>query len=87
MHLLNAKDKRTMTKTTTPKRVQWIGEVTKCDICDVPIDKHFVDGRMKFGGWALMCIPCHSQSGVGFGEGCGQQYARFPDGKFYKTKG
>jgi hypothetical protein len=42
---------------------------------------------MKFGGWALMCIPCHSQSGVGFGEGCGQQYARFPDGKFYKTKG
>ena len=54
---------------------KWIGEKPKkCDICPGPIEGHFVDGKTIDGPWALMCLRCHKDIGVGLGIGKGQKY-------------
>lgn len=60
--------------------VRWFGE-TECDFCeklrqDPDLKKHewFVDGKTKFGPWALMCPKHFKQYGVGLGTGKGQKY-------------
>lgn len=68
--------------------VIWSGDPEVCDICKAPIlDTGFVDGRTRFGPWALMCHNCHEVHGVGLGTGKGQDY--MPDGKgnFVKIEG
>jgi hypothetical protein len=46
----------------------------KCDICEKSITKVVVDGKMKFGPWAYMCLDCFEKYGVGLGIGKGQKY-------------
>ncbi len=48
----------------------------KCDICKSPLDKavFFVDGKTVFGPWATMCQACHTQHGLGLGQGKGQMF-------------
>ena len=54
---------------------EWTGSaISDCQICSRPVGKSFVDGRTKGGPWAIMCIDCHDQCGVGLGLGCGQKY-------------
>jgi hypothetical protein len=50
---------------TTPK---------KCDVCGAHLGASFVDGRIQQGPWAIMCLPCHYDQGVGLGTGRGQRY-------------
>lgn len=45
-----------------------------CDICGRNCGTTHVDGKTKFGPWATMCISCHTQVGVGFGTGKGQEF-------------
>lgn len=66
----------------------WEGTLPeRCEICrmkmtDQPELKRvngvshavFVDGRLKRGGWALMCFVCHTHWGTGLGLGNGQMY-------------
>lgn len=34
----------------------------------------FVDGKTRYGPWAIMCVACHEKHGVGLGTGRGQKY-------------
>jgi len=52
----------------------------KCDICHKEVEE-YVDGRTIMGPWANMCLPCHSDNGVGFGTGLGQKYPKVVDKK------
>jgi len=59
---------------------KWLSKFDKCDICGGDIKGHeefFVDGKTKFGPWALMCPDCFLEHGTGIGLGKGQKY----DGK------
>ena len=69
------------------ERIQWWGRgFPKCDLCIVPIEDKFVDGKTKRGGpWALMCPWCHEIAGVGLGVGRGQLYHKAENGKFFKV--
>lgn len=52
----------------------WQGDPPhKCDLCQTEIDA-FVDGRTQKGFWAIMCVFCALEYGVGLGEGKGQLY-------------
>lgn len=55
---------------------KWLGEVGRCQNCgdELKVFPNFIDGRTKFGPWALLCPPCHAEIGVGIGLGKGQRY-------------
>jgi len=54
---------------------KWYGVMPKrCDICDGELKEAFIDGRTKVGFWAIMCLACHKEFGVGLGTGKGQKY-------------
>lgn len=70
------------------KMKYWNGsKIESCNLCEEPIDDCFIDGRMRRGSWAIMCLPCHALDGVGLGEGRGQLYRKQDDGKFLKVRG
>ena len=71
------------------KKVYWTGTPpAKCDICQGPINTCFVDGKMRAGPWANMCLSCHKAHGVGLGTGRGQLYWLEPKGEqFSKVEG
>jgi hypothetical protein len=51
-----------------------------CDICkESVVGKKFIDGKTTMGPWALMCVECSREYGVGLGTGRGQLYG--PDRK------
>lgn len=55
---------------------KWYGVTPKqCDVCSGKLTTAFVDGRTKTGFWAIMCLPCHKEFGVGLGVGKGQRYS------------
>jgi hypothetical protein len=57
----------------------WLGSMV-CDFCQKSVvGKKFVDGRTTSGPWAVMCIECSREHGVGLGTGSGQLYG--PDRK------
>ena len=59
---------------------------THCDLCAVPIQDSFIDGR-TIGAWAFMCVRCHEIHGRGLGTGRGQQYQRGADLRFRRVAG
>lgn len=60
---------------TTPAAQKWIGtRPERCQICHDPLRSSFVDGKTKWGPWALMCGTCHRSFGCGLGLGKGQIY-------------
>ena len=69
-----------------PQPVYWIGSrPDACDCCYRPVDYFFVDGRTRFGPWAIMCSDCEPRVGTGVGEGRGQRFERQSDGRYLKT--
>ena len=55
---------------------KWYGTVpTQCEICGEALTNAFIDGRIKVGFWATMCLACHKEVGVGLGVGRGQRYS------------
>jgi len=55
----------------------WNGDTPdKCDVCGAKLGTVFVDGKVKFGSWGIMCFTCHRSHGVGLGTGKGQKYKR-----------
>lgn len=66
----------------------WTGAVSdKDDFGDTIIDE-FIDGRTKDGPWAIMTTTSWAAHGVGrLGEGYGQRYELFSDGKWRKMEG
>lgn len=76
--------------------VYWAGRPPRCcDICKTLFggghhDKDheiFVDGRMRDGRWAIMCLTCHIKVGVGLGIGKGQMYLLQSDGRYQQMAG
>ena len=66
----------------------WMGSApTKCDLCDEPLGKDFVDGQTRTGQWGILCPQCHHDEGRGLGVGRGQQYLRTPEDKWLKVDG
>lgn len=66
----------------------WEGESPECcDGCGKPILNIFIDGKTRFGLWAIMCLDCYNELGTGLGQGLGQQYWKDPDGRFSKVEG
>ena len=63
---------------------KWMSRAPKgCDICNREFietdgwylnDDWFVDGRTKFGPWAIICKQCFPFVGTGLGLGKGQKY-------------
>jgi hypothetical protein len=52
----------------------WYGSKV-CDFCKRDVSGiKFVDGKTVHGPWALMCMDCYRDHGMGFGTGRGQQY-------------
>lgn len=63
----------------------WIAPVPEsCEMCKKPITNIFVDGRIKFGPWAIMCQICHRKHGCGLGVGRGQKYGLQQDRSWKK---
>ena len=55
---------------------KWMGSVPKtCDLCKVPLTTSFIDGKTRFGPWAIMCPACHRDQALGLGVGRGQAYS------------
>lgn len=64
----------------------WLGSTpTKCDLCKSAITDFFVDGKTKFGPWAIMCLECYNELAVGLGTGRGQLYKLCESGKWVKV--
>ncbi len=61
----------------------WTGRPpAKCDLCNQRFhDGHFIDGKTRYGYWAILCCECHYLNGIGFGEGKGQKYELCTGGK------
>lgn len=56
-------------------KAKWYGVAPKkCDLCNSKLKGVFIDGRTRMGAWAIMCLPCHKEFGVGLGIGKGQKY-------------
>ena len=55
--------------------VYWVSSTT-CNICgrDATQYDHFIDGKTVHGPWALMCLECFQEHGIGLGLGIGQKY-------------
>ena len=47
-----------------------------CQVCRASGLDGIVDGKLRNGPWAFMCVACHTSHGVGFGDGRGQLYAK-----------
>ena len=62
----------------------WYGS-TDCQFCGTSLKGQvLIDGKTKFGPWAVMCEPCFKVNGLGLGIGKGQRYR--PEGKtHYKS--
>ena len=57
-------------------KLKWYGTLPKnCDLCKNKLEKVFIDGKTKFGPWAIMCESCFEINGVGLGVGKGQKYS------------
>jgi hypothetical protein len=59
----------------------WMGsDPTKCQLCGKPITDEFIDGKTKFGPWAIMCWKCNMIKGPGLFDhsvtGAGQLYRK-----------
>jgi hypothetical protein len=55
--------------------MKWMGTTpVKCGCCTRDPKKFFVDGKTRFGPWAIMCEECFPQFGRGLGDGRGQKY-------------
>lgn len=65
----------------------WSGPVGPSDDFAEPITTEFVDGKTRFGPWAIMTPEMHQAHGLGLGPGLGQRYARQPDGRWLKVEG
>lgn len=78
-----------------PKRKQWLGSVTRCDICGDhfthEVGEQIYDARSPKGPWGLFCKDCFDRHDMSLGLGCGQEYTREEDesgeGHYYKTGG
>lgn len=70
---------------------KWTGtKPEQCDCCfgiKGSVELAFIDGRTKFGPWAIMCDVCHPEFGTGLGTGHGQRYEKQEDGSFLKVAG
>jgi len=74
--------------TETNRQRVWIGRPPDhCDICKVPFENVFIDGKTKHGSWGNLCSECHELEGVGFGTGRGQKYELNEFGEWIKTEG
>jgi len=58
----------------------------KCDLCLDALNDTFIDGKTKFGPWAIMCSTCYLRIGIGIGIGHGQRY-QLQDNVWIKTAG
>ena len=53
----------------------WYGpEPHKCQLNGCTIKDHFVDGKTRFGPWAVMCMTCWRDQGFKLGPGFGQKF-------------
>lgn len=68
--------------------VYWRGSpIRKCDLCSMPIQKEFVDGKTLSGPWGILCPACHRTFGYGVGTGRGQRYQLQENGSWLKVEG
>jgi hypothetical protein len=58
-----------------------------CDLCQRPIGQNYIDGMVKEGGWATMCLGCHRVHGFGLGAGRGRHFEKQEDGRWLKIEG
>lgn len=63
-------------KVTNCEPLKVYGSPTECDLCSGALKKAgaYVDGAIKSGGWANMCLPCFVKHGAGLGWGKAQLY-------------
>ena len=55
----------------------WYGDlITVCQLCKAPIQDTFIDGRVRKGGWVIMCPSCWIAQELELGIGNGQLYIK-----------
>jgi hypothetical protein len=65
----------------------WLGERPKTDNFGDAVVKEFIDGRTKYGPWAIMTVKSWRVHGVGkLGTGNGQKYRKTGE-NWYKVEG
>jgi hypothetical protein len=63
---------------------------TECNVCHKKIKSVFYDAVIRLSdrvGWADVCPLCFHLYGGTLGTGCGQEWSKGKDGKYYKTEG
>lgn len=80
----------------TNKPVYWLSGNPGLDDFGNAIYSNFVDGKTKYGPWAVMAyspevrgghIDSFTANGVGLGQGLGQHYKKQLDGRWLKVGG
>lgn len=70
------------------KEVYWLSPVGATDDFDNPIEDVIIDGKTKYGPWALMSPKSYEEHGIGrLGLGFGQKYKKQANGKWLKIEG
>lgn len=70
------------------KKVYWVSPLDKCDDFEKPLENDMIDGKTKFGPWAIMTPESWELYGCGkLGLGFGQRYKKQSDGKWLKVEG
>ncbi len=59
--------------------------VDNCDLCQRPLGQNFVNGLIRSGHFATMCLGCHRTEGIGLGPDRGHHYERQADGTWKKV--
>ena len=63
------------------------GEKILCDLCKRYCIKFYIDGRLRYEGWAIMCEACHKLNGGKLGLGIGQKYMWIKEQGWMKVEG
>jgi hypothetical protein len=66
---------------------RWLGSVNKTDDFGSIIGDIFIDGKTKYGPWAIMTPKSFEEHGVRVEWGYGQKYVKNDEGLWIQTEG
>lgn len=70
------------------RQVYWQSPVGSCDDFEDVIVDEIIDGKTRFGPWALMTPRSFAIYGLGrYGLGVAQRYRKQDDGRWLKVEG
>jgi len=83
-------EERRGVRVTPPRKIWYGSSPERCQLCGCSLleEKIFYDAKSLVGPWAIMCLNCFNDKGLGVGTGLGQVYEREKEsGEWVKVAG